>query len=73
MEGRDVARWVDLLGNRLAPADDRLHAAVALRMRVEACPPALRQRLTYALLAQRRPGRVSCGDHVLNEFYITGG
>lgn len=73
MEGREVSRCTELLGTRLAPADDRLHAVFALHMRIAACPHALRQCLTHALFTQRLPGSVSLGDHLLNEFYITGG
>ena len=72
MQGREVAGCIDLLGNRLAPSGDRLHAAVVLKARLAACPAAKQRRLAWALLARRRAGRVGCREHALNELFITG-
>ena len=72
MQGRQVAAAVETLGHRLAPTAERLHAAVLLAVRLEACSAGKQQQLAWALLARRHAGRVGWADHLLNELYITG-
>lgn len=72
VEGRQVARCLELLTDRLAPRGDRLHAVVVLKMRLAACTAPKRHELTSALLAQGRTGTISWGEHVGNELYRTG-
>lgn len=69
-DARDVLRCLDLLANRLAPAEDRLHAAFLLRMRVDAYPSP--ERLACKLLARRGASRMPWTTHMVNELYITG-
>ena len=73
LDARVLARSLELLSNHLTPPQDRLHAAIDLRLRLAAYPAARRERLAWGLLAQGSGRGLSCSDHILNELYITGG
>lgn len=74
-DARQALRCLDLLADRLAPPEDRLHAAFSLRILLEGYGQRQQQkqdRLAWALLAQQRMGRLRCADHIVNELYMTG-
>lgn len=73
LDARVLARSLELLANRLAPPQDRMHAAIQLKLRLAAYPAARQERLAWGLLARGSGRGLSCGDHILNELYITGG
>ena len=70
-DAREATRCLDLLSNRLAPPDDRLHAVFALGMRLQGYPAP--DRLAWALQARRLRGRLPWWEHAVNELFITGG
>ena len=74
IDAREVTRCLDLLGDRLAPAEDRLHASAQLALRLQAYSPPRQagQALAWALLARRAGGGQKWGEHVVQELYLTG-
>lgn len=82
MDAREVTACVDLLADRLAPAEDRLHAAaqLALRLQPYSARPAQQrqqqgatvQQLAWALLARQAGGGQKLGEHLVQELYVTG-
>lgn len=79
MDAREVTACLDLLSDRLAPAEDRLHAAAQLALRLQAYSPQQQQQqgeagqqLVWALLARRAGGGQKWGEHLLQELYVTG-
>lgn len=75
IDARRVEECMDLLADRLAPAEDRLHAAVVLAQRLKAYPQRQQgaQPLGCALLARRPRGQLGWGQVLLQELYVTGG
>lgn len=73
-DAREAVRCLDMLADRLAPPEDRLHAAFSLGMLLDGYGQQQQRqdRLAWALLAVRRAGRLRCVDHMVNELYITG-
>ncbi|KAL4434296.1 hypothetical protein ABPG75_000737 [Micractinium tetrahymenae] len=71
-DAREALRCLDLLADRLAVPQDRLHAAFSLGTLLEGYGQQQQDRLAWALLARRRAGRLRCVDHIVNELYMTG-
>lgn len=70
-DARKAAACLDLLADRLAPADDRLHAAVLLAVRLQRYGRP--ERLGTALQARHGGARLRPGSYLLQELFITGG
>ncbi len=77
IDARHVTACLDVLSDRLAPAEDRLHAAAQLALRLQ--PYSAQQpqgaaggQLAWALLARRAGGGQRWGEHVVQELYVTG-
>ena len=69
-DAREAAACLDLLADRLAPADDRLHAAVRLAVRLQRY--GRQERLGAALQARHGGARLRPASYLMQELFITG-
>ncbi|GAB4816594.1 hypothetical protein N2152v2_003640 [Parachlorella kessleri] len=72
INSRAMTRDMDLLNERLAPGEDRLHALIDLEVRLATLSQPQRKQLVAALLRRREDQYISLKDHLLHELFITG-